>query len=47
MIATRETILPTPGRSESGRFRLLTKGDDYNLNEYTGFLTFNTQINNE
>ena len=45
--ALREDILPVPGTSESGRFRLLTKGDDYNLNEYTGFLTFNTQINND
>jgi cell surface protein SprA len=43
----RTEILPVPGKSESGRFRLLTKGDDYNLNEYTGFLTFNTQINND
>lgn len=41
----RSDILPTPGRSENWRFRLLTKGDDYLLNEYTGFLTFNTQIN--
>jgi cell surface protein SprA len=43
----RDDILPVPGKSESGRFRLLTKGDDYNLNEYTGFLTFNTTINND
>lgn len=43
----RGDILPIPGKSESGRFRLLTKGDDYNLNEYIGFLTFNTQINND
>lgn len=43
----RGTILPVQGRSEFGRFRLLTKGEDYNLNEYTGFITFNTQINND
>ena len=43
----RLAITPKPGESETGRFRLLTKGDDYNLNEYTGFLTFNTQINND
>jgi cell surface protein SprA len=42
-----DNFKPVPGQSETGRFRLLTKGDDYQLNEYTGFITFNTQINTD
>jgi len=40
-----ETINPISGQKDFSRFKLLTRGDDYLLNEYTGFLTFNTQIN--
>lgn len=40
-----ESFLPVPGLSETGRFRLLNRGEDYSINEYVGFITFNTQIN--
>ncbi len=35
---------PVPGQTEVGRFVLLTPNVDYTLNQYTGMLTFNTQI---
>lgn len=34
-----------PGQQYQARFKLLEKGIDYILNEYTGFITFKTQIN--
>lgn len=42
-----ENFLPVPGQSETGRFRLLTRDEDYKLNEYVGFITFYTPINPE
>jgi cell surface protein SprA len=36
---------PIPGQSATGRFVLLTNGDDYILHPETGFISFKTQIN--
>ncbi len=35
---------PLPGKTETGRFKLLTPGVDYVLHPETGFITFNTQV---
>ena len=40
-------INPVPGQSATGRFALLTNGDDYILHPETGFISFKTQINEE
>ena len=42
----RGDINPVPGRSETGRFVLLSEENgDYSLNSETGFITFKTAIN--
>ena len=38
---------PQPGESETGRFLLLTQDVDYTLQPETGYITFNTQINDD
>ena len=38
---------PAPGKSETGRFLLLTKDVDYTIQEETGYITFKTQINDD
>jgi len=40
----RGDIAAIPGQTETGRFLLLTEGVDYVLHPETGFITFNTQI---
>jgi len=40
----RGDISAVPGQSETGRFVLLTPGVDYTLHPETGFITFNTQV---
>ena len=42
--AMRSVSSPKGGQTEVGRFVLLTPNVDYTLNQYTGVLTFNTQI---
>ncbi len=37
-------VVPEPGKIEQGRFRLMTAGVDYTLHQETGFITFNTSI---
>jgi cell surface protein SprA len=41
----RRNITGGDGRSETGRFLLLTENEDYTYNEYTGVISFKTQIN--
>ncbi|MGE5435726.1 MAG: cell surface protein SprA [Syntrophothermus sp.] len=41
----RENISGGDGLSETGRFLPLQEGTDYTLNPYTGFITLNTQVN--
>ncbi|NWF51154.1 MAG: cell surface protein SprA [Ignavibacteriaceae bacterium] len=36
---------PIPGQQETGRFLLMTRDVDYTLHPETGFITFNTNIN--
>ncbi len=43
----KEDFNSTPGRTETGRFVLLTEGDDYIIHRETGYITFNTNINDE
>lgn len=43
----RQPIQPSPGKSETGRFVLLTPDVDYSLQPETGYLTFKTQINDD
>ncbi len=38
---------PAPGKSETGRFVLLTENVDYILHKETGFISFMTQVNDE
>src|ERR1035438_2035976 len=38
-------INPIQGQSATGRFVLLTNGDDYILHPETGFISFKTQVN--
>ena len=40
-----QNITPIPGKTDKGRFLLLTEGTDYDLHEETGFITFKTSIN--
>jgi len=40
----RGDIAAVPGQTETGRFLLLTEGVDYILHPETGYMTFNTQI---
>jgi len=41
----REDITPQPGKTETARFLLLERDVDYSLHEETGYISFNTQIN--
>ncbi|MBZ0199538.1 MAG: cell surface protein SprA, partial [Ignavibacteriaceae bacterium] len=41
----RASITPQPGQTETGRFLLLERDVDYTIHEETGFISFNTQIN--
>lgn len=43
----RQDINPVPGQSETGRFILLTPDIDYVLHPETGFITFQTQIQDQ
>lgn len=38
---------PIPGEQETGRFLLLEEGVDYTLHRETGYITFNSQINEQ
>jgi Motility related/secretion protein len=38
---------PVPGKSEKGRFLLLTKDVDYTVQDETGYITFKSQINDD
>ncbi len=40
-------FVPSPDTSATGRFVLLTPDVDYTLNKYTGYITFNTQIQDQ
>ncbi len=40
----RGEIAAIPGQTETGRFLLLTPGVDYTLHPETGYITFNTQV---
>ncbi|HVO74308.1 MAG TPA: cell surface protein SprA [Ignavibacteriaceae bacterium] len=46
-IKWRKNIAGGDGLSETGRFLLLTENDDYTYNEYTGVISFKTQINEQ
>ncbi len=42
-----DTVNPVPGQTEVGRFVLLTPDVDYTLHKETGYITFNTQIQDQ
>ncbi|MGE5795945.1 MAG: cell surface protein SprA, partial [Ignavibacteria bacterium] len=46
-IPYRRNISGGDGNSETGRFLLLSENDDYTYNEYTGVISFRTQINQQ
>jgi len=42
-----DSLQTIPGRVDAGRFKLLTRGEDYILHPETGFITFKTAINDD
>jgi cell surface protein SprA len=45
--ALRKQIQTVPGQQETGKFVELTEGTDYTLEPNTGYISFNTQINDQ
>jgi len=44
----RDTLSNTiPGKTDAGRFQLLTRDEDYILHEETGYITFKTAVNEQ
>ncbi len=46
-IFSSDTVNPVPGQIETGRFVLLQQDVDYTLHPETGYITFNTQIQDQ